>query len=293
MTMSEEKQFGIAGFLEVWREAVQQVLGQVSGSTVSAEALPPEEAGPALSGAAEQGRWFRFIVGAPIKGEIAFVASPAVAVLLAQILMAEPLDESGELNDDRKDATNELFRQFSGLVASALKSKLGTEIEVRLADNTRPPMPPAVHGGFRLTSPQFPEIVFPLQLGIDLTGSLQNWPAHKPKEKPGVTAAVKGPALPAGTPSPSAGADPNLDLLLDVMVEATLCFGEQTLPLRDVLELTSGAVVELNRHVNDPGELLVGGKLIARGDVVIVDGNYGLRITEIVSPQKRLAQIAL
>ena len=83
----------------------------------------------------------------------------------------------------------------------------------------------------------------------------------------------------------------NVDLLLDVQVEATLRFGEQTLPLRDVLELASGAVVELDRRVNDPGDLYVGGKLIARGEVVIVDGNYGLRITEIVSPYQPAASL--
>jgi flagellar motor switch protein FliN/FliY len=62
--------------------------------------------------------------------------------------------------------------------------------------------------------------------------------------------------------------------------------------LRDVLDLSSGAMVELDRRVRDPIELLLGGRVIARGEAVIVDGNYGIRITEIVSPSQRLAEIA-
>ncbi len=74
----------------------------------------------------------------------------------------------------------------------------------------------------------------------------------------------------------------NLDLVLDVELNVTLRFGQRQLPLRDVLELTSGSVVELDREVDEPVELVLDGKVIARGEAVIIDGNYGLRITQVL-----------
>jgi len=76
----------------------------------------------------------------------------------------------------------------------------------------------------------------------------------------------------------------NLKLVMDVELNVSLRFGQCQLPLRDVLDLTSGSVIELDRDVDDPVELLLDGRVIARGEAVIVDGNYGLRVTEISEP---------
>jgi flagellar motor switch protein FliN/FliY len=76
----------------------------------------------------------------------------------------------------------------------------------------------------------------------------------------------------------------NLKLVMDVELVMSLRFGQRQLPLREVLELTSGSVIELDRQVDEPVELLLDGKVIARGEAVIVDGNYGLRITEVPQP---------
>jgi flagellar motor switch protein FliN/FliY len=73
----------------------------------------------------------------------------------------------------------------------------------------------------------------------------------------------------------------NLKLVMDVELNVSLRFGQRQLPLREVLELSSGSVIELDRLVDEPVELLLDGKLVARGEAVIVDGNYGLRVTEI------------
>ncbi len=85
--------------------------------------------------------------------------------------------------------------------------------------------------------------------------------------------------------SPSNGKAPteNLDLVLDVELNATLRFGERRLSLREVLELTSGSVVELDRQVEEPVELILDGRIVARGEAVIIDGNYGMRITQVLS----------
>jgi flagellar motor switch protein FliN/FliY len=61
--------------------------------------------------------------------------------------------------------------------------------------------------------------------------------------------------------------------------------------LRDILELRAGSVVELDRRLQEPAELLVSGRVVARGDVVIVDGSYGIRIRDIVQPRERLESV--
>jgi flagellar motor switch protein FliN/FliY len=74
----------------------------------------------------------------------------------------------------------------------------------------------------------------------------------------------------------------NLDLVLDVPLSVTLRFGQRQLALREVLDLASGSVVELDRQVDEPVELILDGRVIARGEAVIVDGNYGVRVTEVI-----------
>jgi flagellar motor switch protein FliN/FliY len=85
--------------------------------------------------------------------------------------------------------------------------------------------------------------------------------------------------------------DGGLSLLYDVELEATLQFGSREMPLRDVLELGPGDVVELDRHISEPVDLVVGDRIVARGDVVVASGNFALRITEVVAPQLRLESI--
>lgn len=77
---------------------------------------------------------------------------------------------------------------------------------------------------------------------------------------------------------------PNLEMVMDVELDVTLRFGQRHLTLREVMDLTSGSVVELDRQVDEPVELLLDGKVIARGEAVVVDGNYGLRVTEVPQP---------
>jgi flagellar motor switch protein FliN len=83
----------------------------------------------------------------------------------------------------------------------------------------------------------------------------------------------------------------NFDLFLDVELEASLRFGSRELVLREVLDLGPGDVVELDRNVTDPVDLVVGDKIVARGEVVLVNGNFGLRVTEVAEPRGRLESI--
>jgi flagellar motor switch protein FliN len=94
--------------------------------------------------------------------------------------------------------------------------------------------------------------------------------------------------------SASAGREPaaaNFDLLLEVELDASVRFGSRELELKEVLELGPGDVVELDRQVADPVDLIVGDRIVARGEVVLVNGNFGLRVTEVVEPVRRLESI--
>ncbi|MEO8736337.1 MAG: FliM/FliN family flagellar motor switch protein [Edaphobacter sp.] len=82
-----------------------------------------------------------------------------------------------------------------------------------------------------------------------------------------------------------------MGMLCDIELDATLQFGSREMPLREVLELGPGDVVELDRHVLDPVDLVIGDRIVARGEVVIVSGNFALRITEVATPQLRLESI--
>jgi flagellar motor switch protein FliN len=91
--------------------------------------------------------------------------------------------------------------------------------------------------------------------------------------------------------SPPIALSPGVELLLDVELEASLRFGCREVSLGEVLDLGPGDVVELDRLVVDPVDLIVGDKIVARGEVVLVDGNFGLRVTEVATPRKRLESI--
>ncbi len=74
----------------------------------------------------------------------------------------------------------------------------------------------------------------------------------------------------------------NLEMVMDVELNCTLRFGQRQLSLREILDLASGSVVELDRQVDEPVELILDGRVIARGEAVVIDGNYGLRVTQVV-----------
>lgn len=106
-------------------------------------------------------------------------------------------------------------------------------------------------------------------------------------------------AAPAAAPARAAGpsADTsgfpqrNIDVLLDVPLEMVVELGRSEMQVKDVLDLASGSVVELDRMTSEPINVLVNGKLVARGEVVVVDESFGVRISHIVSPMERLAQL--
>jgi flagellar motor switch protein FliN len=109
------------------------------------------------------------------------------------------------------------------------------------------------------------------------------------KEEGEMDGAVAEEVVAQGTAQSSPGS--SRDLLLDIELDATLQFGSREMLLKDVLALGPGDVVELDRHVSQPVDLVVGDRIVARGEVVVVGGNFALLVKEVAEPQLRLESI--
>jgi flagellar motor switch protein FliN len=186
------------------------------------------------------------------------------SVILDAAVLASPLMGEGV---DQKAGWGELLREVADAAAGELLAKTGLKCRVEKLEETGGES--KVSRAFQLTSGDH---AWTILVRDDVR-------APKPAAKP----LIQPPAQP--------GVSPGIELLLDVELEATLRFGCRELPLGEVLDLGPGDVVQLDRHVTDPVDLIVGDKIVARGEVVLVNGNFGLRVTEVAAPRKRLESI--
>jgi len=85
--------------------------------------------------------------------------------------------------------------------------------------------------------------------------------------------------------------DPKLDVILDIPVTLTMEVGQTEIPIRNLLKLNQGSVVELDRVAGEPLDVRVNGTLIAHGEVVVVNDRYGIRLTDVISPQERIKRL--
>jgi flagellar motor switch protein FliN/FliY len=212
-------------------------------------------------------------VAGTAQGEMIFRVPQAAALILAKLFMQEETAPA-ELTADGRSALEELFRQVAGYVATSGRTKLpGIAVTVALAET--PAWPPAASGWIdsAIGAPQ------PVAIEWRMSAALCTALAVPPVAASAVN------ALEEKKPRGSSNAD-KLGFFMDLELEVTLRFGGRNLLLKEVLELGPGSVLELDREVQDPADLLLDGKLIARGEVVMVNGNYGLRVSEVfTSPQ--------
>ena len=117
----------------------------------------------------------------------------------------------------------------------------------------------------------------------------------EPASAPAVAARPVEPArsvfAPLDEPEAASGVEAqNLDIVMDIPLEVSVELGRKRMSIRDILDLGSGSIVELDRVAGEPVDLLVNGRLVARGEVVVIEDNFGVRITEIVGVTPRAAQ---
>ena len=86
-------------------------------------------------------------------------------------------------------------------------------------------------------------------------------------------------------------ADVNLDLVLDIPVEVSLRVGSTDISIRDLVSLVEGSVISLDQDAGEPMDVLVNGTLIAHGEIVIVDDQFGVRLTDVVTPVERIEKL--
>jgi flagellar motor switch protein FliN/FliY len=98
-------------------------------------------------------------------------------------------------------------------------------------------------------------------------------------------------ATPAAVATSASGQAPNLKFILDIPLQITVELGRKRLLVHDLLQLSQGSVIELTKQIGEPFEVLVNQKLIARGEVVVINDKFGVRITDIISPLERVQQL--
>jgi len=102
---------------------------------------------------------------------------------------------------------------------------------------------------------------------------------------------VQSVQFPSLSPQLSAGEQGNIGLLMDVYMEMTVELGRTKRLIKDILGMGEGTIIELDKLAGEPVDILVNHKLIAKGEVVVIDENFGVRVTEIISPMDRVGEI--
>jgi flagellar motor switch protein FliN/FliY len=273
----------------MWADSFSQVVGQITGSAIACGVR--KEAPPDLTPPGEGDFWAAVTCSGAARGEMILRLAGATVLRLAQIFMSESATPEAAPTADHREAVIELLRQVSGVVASAAKALRG-EVQFLVEQATAAPSWSSA-GTFWLTvgdeGPSGMALEFGLSAALvaELRMDADKPKAAMPEAKLEAVAAVvdssdssRSVAVPV-PPTDSASSTGALERLLDVELEMTMRFGTKRLLLREVLDLSPGAVVELDRKVQEPVDLLLDGRLIARGEVVVIDGSYGLRVTDV------------
>jgi flagellar motor switch protein FliN/FliY len=124
------------------------------------------------------------------------------------------------------------------------------------------------------------------------------WAAALAEAKPTETASEVQPeqVAPASftsfSPTTTAGAGNDINMILDIPVQLTVELGRTRIPIKHILQLAQGSVVELDALAGEPMDVLVNGYLIAQGEVVVVNDKFGIRLTDIVTPSERMRRLS-
>ena len=255
--------------VESWAQELKTVLQFLTAEdwTISTEEKEPDNSGTRFWWTQE----FSAIGGA----SISIGAPPLVwSELGARILQAagvELIEQSSA-----RSTYLEAMQQSASALARSLTSRVGKQIDASAGRD----QPPEGGEAFAVVIATGDLQLSALQVVVseELCSALQ--PPSHPE-----TQLVEA-AFPSNqTAAPSL----TMSVLLDVQLPVSISFGRTYMPLKEVMKLTSGSAVELDRKPDDEVEVIVNNCVIARGEVVVVEGNYGVRITEIISREQRMA----
>jgi flagellar motor switch protein FliN/FliY len=271
----------IRALLDQWTVGLSEVVASMADQKPEvhwdADGAPP--AGPDLLW------WDQPLQVAP--GATIWVATPHSTWEYAGTLTLKAAGlETVETNEARNTWLEILGQSLSGL-ARSIGAVLGREVTCENGTERAPEAIPEASATVSLTFGELPQS--PLWIGFSpKLVALISQPAGGDSAE---ALPVPVDAAPDITRAGRGDIPPTMDLLLDVELPVSVSFGKTEIPMKDVLKLTTGSIVELNRGVNEPVEVLVNHCLIARGEVVVVEGNYGVRIQQIISRSDRLRSV--
>lgn len=217
-------------------------------------------------------------------GKVMLVATPLLMTAINDIMVGEEKPTMNEnITDDELDASKEIFSNWLGAIGTALGGqneipKVSFEIEKTGYIAQNEPFILNDYDKFFVFSISYEGMMERLGVAVDKAFCRQIDP---PSESP------KGHEQSAHFD----GDIRNIGLIMDVRLPLRVRIGSKKMLLKDVLSMDIGSVIELNQLANDPLEVLIGDKPIALGEVVIIDGNFGVQITEIGSKRERLEQL--
>jgi len=244
-----------------------------------------------------------------LNGTLFFVLPLKEGTMLVDLMLGGEGAPADELVGDSKDALAETFNQVMGSANQTLSDLAGETFAIAnveilaLAPDVAAYGEHLGQGTFQdITLPTsqdslstevhllFPDLLFQqLKRKLGLGEAAPQAPAPSPASVAATMAAPTRQAPVASGPAPDSG---NLDLLLDIQLPVVVRMGQTEMQMGELLKLTPGSILELNRSADAPVELLVNGKLIAKGEVVVVDGNFAFRITEIDTRAARIRSLA-
>ncbi len=292
----------LEAWLDAWRSCTQDVLSQISGQPTVFETISETLA------TEESDLRYTVVAAGAVQGEMAVRLSEASGQRLANKFLGETVapDDAGSgkgLSGEGREALEELLRQIGGLAATTVGEKVGGPVQLQLSRAEAPWAWTSDHvATLRTRDEAGSEVAIEIRISPALAAALASRaaaeaasPAPSPSSPPAPSASPTVAASAKASPSPApqrvspGGPIPErlstgYNRLLDVGLGVKLRFGTRRMRLRDVLALSSGLVVELDNELNSPVDLLLDGRVIARGDVVIIDGKYGLRVTDVVDP---------
>jgi flagellar motor switch protein FliN/FliY len=285
--MNDIAQEQASTLIQHFGEAASSVLSLIAGTTLTAQII-------SLDVAIDAATLVRIDITGALSGLCEIALSPAMTAQFAALLTGEIPDPAAEVSSDTREAAVELIQQICGNTADRLRQAFGPlELKPHLAQcdpetGARQLFRIARESGalefefhvVRLASGQKPDTIPELAAQATTQPGATTPPQNT---QPNLQSA----ATPAPSESHSSG-NRNLDLLLDIELGVTLRFGTRQMMLKDIIELCSGSVVELDRGVLDPVDLLIDGRVIAQGEVVIVEGNYGLRILKVAAQAEKI-----
>jgi flagellar motor switch protein FliN/FliY len=186
------------------------------------------------------------------------------------------------------------YSEIVGQVAGALGREIGARLsnEVTADGGSEAPLDPSVTGRVFEVTAKFPdgrEDTFFLIVGEALATALSVSPQATASAGVPTAEHIDQPPF-VSNDIANVAKSRTFELLLDVELPISVSFGRTSLRVQDAINLVSGSLIELDRNVSDPVELIVNNSVIARGEVVVIEGNYGIRLTEIVSLKERLQQ---